>query len=88
MSEKRDAYVAKMKARLDKWNVKIDTLEAAGQKVKADSKTEYDNQIKNLKAKRAESSQGWGRCMEGFEGGRKKFVEDHGQSSSFGGCQF
>ena len=54
MSEKRDAYVAKMKARLDKWNLKIDTLEAAGQKGKADSKTEYDNQIKKLKAKRAE----------------------------------
>ena len=34
--------------------MKIDKLEAAGQKVKADSKTEYDNQVKNLKAIRAE----------------------------------
>jgi len=54
MNERRDAYVEKMKARLDKWNERINTLEAAGHKVKADSKTEYDNQIRNLKVKREE----------------------------------
>ena len=54
MNERRDAYVAKMKARLERWNEKIDALDAAGHKVKTDSKAAYDSEIKHLKARRRE----------------------------------
>ena len=57
MSDRRDAYVAKLKARLDKWNAKIDELEAKTQKIGADSRAELQNQIANIKEKRAEVEQ-------------------------------
>jgi uncharacterized coiled-coil DUF342 family protein len=54
MSEKRDAYVEKLKAKLDDWNAKIDKLEARAQQASVDSKAELQKQIANVKARRDE----------------------------------
>lgn len=52
MSEKRDEYVEKLKAKLDEWNTKIDALQAKADHVKPDMKAEYQSQLRNIKAKR------------------------------------
>jgi len=52
MSDKRDAYVEKMKARLDGWNAEIDKLEARARQAQADAKVDYQEQIDALKEKR------------------------------------
>ncbi len=52
MSEKRDAYVAKLKAKIDDWNAEISSLEARAHQVSADSKAEIQRQLDNAKAKR------------------------------------
>ena len=54
MNEKRDAYIEKMKAKLDKWNGDINTIEERARQVGADSKAELRNQIENVKTKRAD----------------------------------
>ena len=54
MSEKRDAYVAKMKAKLDKWNAEIDKLQAKVNQAGADSKVELQHHVQSLQAKRIE----------------------------------
>ncbi len=57
MSEKRDAYVAKMKTKLDTWNKKIDSLEEKGHQIGADSRAEFQTQMGNLRAKRDEAKE-------------------------------
>lgn len=54
MSERRDAYVERLKARLDRWNKKIDEVEERAQKVGSDSRAEAEKQLNNIRAKRAE----------------------------------
>jgi len=54
MSEKRNAYVAKMKAKLDKWNTDLDKLQAKVNRVGADTKVELQNHVQQLQAKRIE----------------------------------
>lgn len=41
MSKQRDAYVQKMKAKLDEWNSEIDRIEAKVDQAEAESKIEY-----------------------------------------------
>ena len=50
----RDAYVSKMKQRLDKWNAKMDALEAKAHKANADTKVKYQEQLIALRAQRQE----------------------------------
>jgi len=52
MSTKRDAYVEKLKARLDEWNADIDKLAAKTAQAEADAKIGYQNKLDNLRAKR------------------------------------
>ena len=51
MSE-RDAYVAKMKAKLDEWNAAIDQFEARAGVAQADARLMYERQLGELKANR------------------------------------
>lgn len=53
----RDQYVRNLQAKLDTWNADIDTLSAKADKVTADLKTEYGEQIEALKAKQAVAKQ-------------------------------
>jgi uncharacterized coiled-coil DUF342 family protein len=50
----RDAYVEKMKAKLDEWNAEIDKLAAEADQADAETKIEYNKQIVDLRAKRKE----------------------------------
>ena len=56
MSEKRDAYVAKMKSKLDKWNGEIEKLETKINQAGAETREGLHGQIVGLQAKRAEVS--------------------------------
>lgn len=52
MSTRRDAYVEKLKLRLDEWNADIDKLAAKAALAEAEAKIKYQNQLDDLRAKR------------------------------------
>jgi len=54
MSENREAYVQKLKAKIEEWNADIDKLSAKAKQAKAEKKVEYQDQIETLRVKRAE----------------------------------
>jgi uncharacterized coiled-coil DUF342 family protein len=47
----REEYIDQLAAQLKEWSAKIDELESKARAAKADVKTGYDNQIKQLKDK-------------------------------------
>jgi uncharacterized coiled-coil DUF342 family protein len=49
VSEKRDAFVQKIKARIDEWNAEIDRLKAKAEQAEADARIEYHDEIQELK---------------------------------------
>jgi len=49
MSEKKDAFVQKVKAKVDEWNAEIDRLSARADQAEADARIEYHDEIKRLK---------------------------------------
>ncbi len=51
----RDAYVQKMKAKLDEWNAEIDRLSAEADAAQADTRLRYNTQIEPLKKRREEA---------------------------------
>jgi uncharacterized coiled-coil DUF342 family protein len=52
---RKDEYVQKLHAKLDEWSAEIDKLKAKADKAGAESRIEYQNQIKNLQQKRREA---------------------------------
>jgi uncharacterized coiled-coil DUF342 family protein len=48
----REEHIDKLAAQLKEWSVKIDELESKARTTKADVKTGYENQIRQLKDKR------------------------------------
>ncbi len=52
MSENRDAFVKKTKAKLDEWNAEIAMLEAKARQKEADVEASYRRQIDSLKERR------------------------------------
>ncbi|HDQ41290.1 MAG TPA: hypothetical protein ENN39_09725 [Desulfonatronum sp.] len=54
MSEKKDAYVQKLKAKIDEWNAEIDKLTAKAEQAEANMKIKYQQQVEELRAKRRE----------------------------------
>jgi hypothetical protein len=48
----REEYIDKLASQLKEWSTKIDELESKASAAKADVKTGYENQIKQLKDKR------------------------------------
>ncbi len=55
MSEKRDAFARKVKARIDEWNAEIDRLEARAKQAEADARIDYHDEIQELKNHRDEA---------------------------------
>ncbi|MEX0960122.1 MAG: coiled coil domain-containing protein [Burkholderiales bacterium] len=51
----RDAYVQKMKAKIDEWSADLTRLEAKAETAKAEAKIEYHDQIGSLKKQREEA---------------------------------
>jgi septal ring factor EnvC (AmiA/AmiB activator) len=45
---KRDVYLEKLKAKLDKWNSDIHVLEKKISNIRGESKEKYENQLKEL----------------------------------------
>jgi uncharacterized coiled-coil DUF342 family protein len=54
MTENREAYIQKLKAKIDEWNADIDKLMAKARQAKAGKEVEYREQIETLRAKRSE----------------------------------
>ena len=52
MSERRDAYLQKLKAILDVWNAEIDRLAEREDKAGPNAKIEYHKKLDELRAKR------------------------------------
>ena len=48
----REEYIDQLAGQLKEWSAKIDELESKARTAKADVKTNYENQIKQLKDKR------------------------------------
>ena len=48
----RDAYVEKLKARIDGWNAQFDQWEAKAREAKADAKIAYESHLAELRRKR------------------------------------
>jgi predicted nucleic acid-binding Zn-ribbon protein len=55
MSAKRDAYVEKLKVRLDALNAELDELEAEARKAGAEARIRYEGHLKALREKQAEA---------------------------------
>jgi uncharacterized coiled-coil DUF342 family protein len=53
----RDQYVRRMQEKLEEWNTEIDTLSAKADKVTADLRSEYAEQISAIKEKQAAARQ-------------------------------
>jgi uncharacterized coiled-coil DUF342 family protein len=51
----KDLYVQKLHAKLDEWNAAIDKLKAKADRAEAESRVEYQNQIKYLQQRRREA---------------------------------
>ena|GEM_PF-262810 len=49
MSEKRDAFVQKLKAKIDEWNAEIDRLSARADQAEVEARAEYHDEIQTLK---------------------------------------
>lgn len=54
MSEKRDAYVAKMVNKLRKWSLEIDRMDAGAREVGAGTVHDFQKKVEDLQAKRKE----------------------------------
>ncbi|WP_045222685.1 hypothetical protein [Desulfonatronum thioautotrophicum] len=67
MSENREAYVKKLKAKIDEWNADIDKLSAKAKQVKAGKEVEYREQIETLRAKRADLEKKMAELQEASE---------------------
>ena len=70
----RDAYVEKMKSRLDAWNAEIDRLEARAREAEADARIRYAKQIESLKAQRAEAEEHLARLRTAGDAAWKDFT--------------
>jgi uncharacterized protein with von Willebrand factor type A (vWA) domain len=53
----RDEYVKKMLVKLEEWNTEINTLSAKAEKVTANARHEFSEQIDSLKARQAAARQ-------------------------------
>jgi predicted nucleic acid-binding Zn-ribbon protein len=51
MSKKRDAYVEKLRAKMDEWNAEIDKLKTKADQAEAELKMDYSEQLEDLQAK-------------------------------------
>jgi chromosome segregation ATPase len=95
MSGKRDAYIEKSTAQLNKWNAEIDELEEKARRVGAEAKAEFRSQIAIVRAKRSElegniaklrqaGDSAWKDLKEGIESSRKALDKAfHSAASNF-----
>ncbi|PZX48200.1 hypothetical protein LY56_00351 [Roseinatronobacter thiooxidans] len=74
----RDAYIEKMKAKIDEWNAEISKQEAKARAAQADMKLKYEEQLKEMKTQRdaievklrearESNEKAWADMRDGFE---------------------
>ena len=74
----RDAYVEKLKAKLDEWNAEIDRLQAKSKNAEADARIEYEQKVGELRRLRDDArerldhlkgagSDAWDEMRSGFQ---------------------
>ncbi len=68
MSEKRDAFVKKIKASIDEWNAEIDRLKARAEQAEAEARIEYHDEIQELKNYRDDARKRLSRLEQAGEG--------------------
>jgi hypothetical protein len=68
MTEKRDAYVQKLKARIDEWNAEIDKLATKANQADAEAKIEYHKKLEGLQAKRKDVEDKVAKLQQAGEG--------------------
>ena len=68
MSEQRDAFIQKLKDKIDKWNAEIDRLNAKAEQVGAEAKMEYLQQVEEIKKHRDDALQKMEQLQEAGEG--------------------
>jgi predicted RNase H-like nuclease (RuvC/YqgF family) len=67
MSEKRDAFVQKLKAKIDEWNAEINRLNAKADQAEANMRAEYHDEIGKLKRFRDDAKQKLQKILESKE---------------------
>lgn len=67
MSDKKDAYVRTLKAKIDAWNAEIDQATARAEQAQADVKRGWLERIEELKGKRDEAAAKLESLREGGE---------------------
>jgi chromosome segregation ATPase len=80
----KDAYVQKLHAKLDEWNVEIEKLKAKADKAEADSRAEYHKQVEDLREKRKDAESKIRDVVEAGDGA----LEDLGPVSKALGIQW
>ena len=68
MKEAREAYVERLKAKLDEWNSAIDRMGARAREIKAESRVEYEYLLGELKARRGDAQERLSRVGSAAEG--------------------
>lgn len=68
MKETRDAYVERLKAKLDEWNAAVDRMSARSREIKAESRAEYEHLLTELRTKRADAQEKLSRLGTSAEG--------------------
>jgi predicted nucleic acid-binding Zn-ribbon protein len=53
----RDAYIEKIKARIDAWNADIDKMQAKAKEAGAEARIRHEENIEEMKKQRAEAEQ-------------------------------
>lgn len=52
MSAKKEAYIQKLKAKIDEWNADLDKLGAQAEQAQGETKIKYQRQMEELREKR------------------------------------
>ena len=73
MSEKRDAFVQKVKGKIDEWNAEIDRLSARAEQAEAEARMEYENEIASLESYRDDARKKLDKLHKAGEGAWEDF---------------
>ena len=71
MDDNKDAYVRKLKAKIDEWNAEIDLLKARAKLAEAESRIKYQKQVEELKEHRDKAREKITDLQEAGEGAWK-----------------
>jgi predicted RNase H-like nuclease (RuvC/YqgF family) len=68
VSKEREAYVQKLRAKVDEWNAEMDRLAAKADQAEAEAKIDYHRRLEALRAKRREIEDKLAQLQQAGEG--------------------